>query len=344
MRREPFGRARLGVLAAVVATAIAACGGSGDHGAQAGPVVPHGEPPAKHAPANAVGGFSIELPPMQLPPGDEQTPCWIFPLDVTGPSHIVGGGALTTGPGMHHGNITTRPATGTGIRPCPTNDGASVVGGEGVDILNGGAVLFASSTQISGTEWQSLPDGEGYRVKDGFEIVARMHYLNVTGDTLTIAPKYEWYTIDESTLVHEVGPFAWAYNDIHIPPKATVTLGASCRFPSPMHIVYLLPHMHKLGTAFDAGFVGGALDGQPFLESAGYDPQNGVIEQYDPAVDLSQGDGASFACTWKNTYDKEIVEGIGDNEMCILFGYAWPPANAFSAVGSTAGCVYAAPP
>ena len=32
---------------------------------------------------------------------------------------------------------------------------------EANDVLDGGAVLFGSSTQISGEEWQSFPDGTG---------------------------------------------------------------------------------------------------------------------------------------------------------------------------------------
>jgi len=294
-------------------------------------------------PSNIVGGFKIEVPPTTLAPGEEKTPCWIFPLEITGPSHIVVGGSVTVGPGMHHGNITTRKKTGEGIRECNKAEDSGI-GGEAGDIISGGAVLFGSSTQLTGTEWQSFPDGMGYRVKDGFEVVARMHYLNVSSEPLTVAPVYEWYTIDESKMAQEIGPFAWVYGDFSIPPKSEFTVEADCSFPAPMHLVNVLPHMHKLGTAFTASYLGGELDGKMFLESRGYDPDNGVMVQYDKAIDLSQGDGASFSCTWKNTFDKTIGEGIGDNEMCILFGYAYPPENAFTASASGSSCFYVAPP
>src|SRR6185436_20424519 len=167
-------------------------------------------------PKNTVGGFKITVPPITLMSGEEQEPCFIFPLDLTGPSHTVAGGKLTVGKGMHHGNITTRPSTGTGIRPCPPDD--SPIAGEGEDILKGGAVLFGSSTQITGTEWQSFPDGMGYKIRDGFEIVARMHYLNTTPDMLTVSPEYEWFTIDEASLSQQLGPFAWDLKGFMIPP------------------------------------------------------------------------------------------------------------------------------
>jgi Copper type II ascorbate-dependent monooxygenase, C-terminal domain len=94
--------------------------------------------------------------------------------------------------------------------------------------------------------------------------------------------------------------------------------------------VNILPHMHQLGIGFSMEFMGGAYDGQKFLESKGYDPDNGVLMQYDPAIDLSQGDGLRFSCTWRNTFSKTIVEGTGDNEMCMAYGYAWPYENAYT--------------
>ena len=186
MARDRFWAA--GALA--VAATLAGCGDETvPVSAPPEPGVPVGHPPRRAPPAHAVGGFGIDVPEVTLMPGEEQQPCFIFPLDVTGPSRVVGGGSLTVGVGMHHGNITTRPKTGEGVRMCP--DGSDGLSGEGEDILKGGAVLFGSSTQITGTEWQSFPDGMGFRLRDGFEIVARMHYLNVTGEALAVAPKYQ---------------------------------------------------------------------------------------------------------------------------------------------------------
>jgi hypothetical protein len=299
--------------------------------------VPTGALPPQAPPPNAVGGFSIELPPVTLQPGDELLPCFILPLVLDGPSHVVGGARLTTGgPGMHHGNVVTRRATGTGVRSCDGESSSEAQ--QAIDVLNGGAVLFGSTTQLDGTEWQSFPAGMGYRIRDGYEIVARMHYLNATPDPVTVAPRYDWYTIDEATLQQELAPFAWSYQDFVIPPGADYTATGNCLFTDAMHIVSVLPHMHKLGTAFRAGFLGGPLDGQAFLDSPGYSPDSSVIRQYDPSVDLSQASGAWFSCTWHNTFDKPITYGVGDDEMCILFGYAWPPANAFTTLVQNGAC------
>lgn len=330
LRRLPF-----------CAAAILACGcGS----SSSGPAFSQGRPPREVEPAEVVGGFSIELPRVTLKPGEEELPCFIFPFDVTGPSLLVGGGKLTTGAGLHHGNITTRPQTGTGVRVCPAADAAN--GSEATDVLNGGSVLFGSSTQHVGTEWQSFPPGMAYRIKDsGFEIVARMHYLNPSSAPVTVTPRYEWYTVAESSVTQELGPFAWRRSGFSIPPHAQFSAVSTCDFPSGMHIVNVLPHMHQLGVSFDAAFLGGALDGQRFLQSPGYDPTSGVAQQYDPAIDLSQGKGVTMTCTWNNTTAETIVEGVGINEMCILFGYGYPLGKLYSAQVSgpeSRECIYVA--
>lgn len=319
-----------------------ACVACGDNGLpQVEP--PIGSDPIEEPPANTVGGFRIDIPETALAPGDEIEPCWIFPLEVTGPSRIVGGAVLRTQPGMHHGNITTRRKTGDGLRECPPSDGDP-----GTDVISGGGnVLFGSSTQIEGDEWYRFADGEGYRIRDDFEIVARMHFLNPTDQEITVSPTYEWFTIDESTLVHELGAFIWMYSDFELPPMATTTVTADCDLPGqhPMHVVSLLPHMHRLARALDATFVGGPFDGMKFLDSPGYDPDNGVLTQYDPPVDLTDATGIKFSCTWTNTFDRTIYEGVGDNEMCMIFGYAWPVEKSFTAYAMPDNCImFATPP
>lgn len=306
------------------------------------PQIPTGRPPAPRPPEGSVGGFAIELPPLTLRPGEEREPCYIFPLSISGPSRVVAAASLTTGPGLHHGNVTTRKKSGEGVRPCPDIPGDHVA----FDILEGGAVLFASSTQVQGTEWQSFFPGQGYRLRDGYEIVARMHYVNATAAPLTVSPRYEWYTLAEADLTQEIGPFAWTYSKFEIPPRSDFTVRTECLLNKPMHIVSLLPHMHGLGRRIAAGYLGGARGGRFFFDDDAYGSRGeSDIRLFAPAVDLSQGDGVSFQCTWRNTFDKAIHEGVGDNEMCILFGYAYPPQSAFSALAlDVDACLAVTPP
>jgi len=280
-----------------------------------------------------------------LAPFEEKTDCVVQPLTLIGPSRIVGGGKLTVGVGLHHGNITTRRKTGEGARACDEKTRTADLGGVADIIVDGGTVLFGSSTQMHGTEWLTFPEGMGFPLPADIEleIVARLHYLNASNKPITVAPAYEWYTIDEASVRQRLAPFAWANREFSIPPRSVFTASTSCEFGLPMHVVAVLPHMHALGTEFDASYLGGARDGQRFLESKGYDPDNGVMQRFDPPVDLGQGEGASFSCTWNNTYDTEIHHGLGKNEMCVLFGYAYPPENSYTLLGNGQNCLRLTP-
>ncbi len=298
------------------------------------PGLPPGRPPAAAPPANSVGGFEIEVPALTLQPGEEKEVCFALPLVLVGPSRMVSAGVVTTGPGLHHGNITTRTKTGEGVRPCSPGSAADLA----LEIAAGGSVLFASSTQIQGSEWQSFPAGYAFRVGEEQEIVARMHYLNASARPLVIAPRYQWFTIAPKDVQIELGPFAWTYFKFHIPPRSKFTAQADCPLQRPMHLVQILPHMHALGRRFTLSFLGGPRDGQAILDLMDYGARGETdIRQFLPAVELSQGgqgDGIRFACSWENTFDKVIEFGVGDNEMCIAFGYAYPPAHAASAGAS----------
>jgi hypothetical protein len=316
-------------------------GSSGTGGA--GGSLPTPTKPPDGAPPFVVGGFSVQLPDYQLSPGAEEYPCWIAPLENDGASRVVGGASMTVTGGMHHGNVTARPRTGEGFRPCPEEE--DVLAGEAGDVLAGGAVLFGSTTQFEGTEWRSFPPGMGYRIGGDWEIVFRMHYLNTTPEPVTLAPRYDWYTIDEAEVTQLLAPFIWTYGDFQIPARSEMTVSAECPFQTANnHLVSLMPHMHKLGTRFTASVIGGKHDGEMFLDSPGYNP-DGVIVGFDPPLDLSDAAGFRFECTWNNTFDKTIEEGVGDNEMCMLFGYGFPYESSLTAYAAGDNCAtLAAPP
>jgi hypothetical protein len=295
------------------------------------PALTSGRPPVLRKPDNAVGGFFMEIPEMTLLPGEEKEPCYLFPLEIAGPSRLVNAAVVTTQAGLHHGNITTRHKSGDGVRTCKSGTQEDLA----IEIANGGTVLFASSTQVRGTEWQRFAEGMAFRVPDDQEIVARMHYINATDKPIKISPRYEWFTVAESDLKQRLAPFAWTYMKFHIPPKSSLTVFGDCPLPRPMHLVQTLPHMHGLGRRFTLSLSGGPRHGELILDNDSYGARGETdIRLYDPAIDLTQGglgNGARFSCTWENTFDKVIEYGVGDNEMCILFGYAYPPENTFSA-------------
>lgn len=313
-------------------------GGSGGSGEAGSGAAPGGVKPKQGPPENRVGGFEIQLPDYVLEPGQEETPCYLFDLDIDGASRFVAAAMLETTVGLHHGNITTRPKTGEGLRECEEMTGLG--GSEAIDVINGGSVLFGSTTQFEGQEWRTFPEGMAFEVDEGFEIVARMHYLNSTPETVTVAPRYEWHTIAEEDVTTPIGPIFWQINGFKIPPRSELTVQTDCYLFEDMYLVDAMPHMHALGTHFQAKYIGGERDGEAFIDQPFFDADT-AIRQFNPAIDLSQGDGLSFSCTWNNTFDKEIGEGIGDDEMCMMFGYGYPPEKAATLTAAPEGNCFA---
>ncbi len=319
-----------------IALGCAGCGGTEEASSDS-------KQPTSQVPQNAVGGFSAKIPEIVLQPGDEKQPCWVIPLELEGDSRWVAAGMLNTQRGLHHGNITSRPKTGEGVRRCGKEE-SGLAGGEAGDVLAGGQVLFGSTTQVEGEEWRHFTEGMAYQIPEGHEIVARMHYLNTTSKPLTVSPEYTWYTIPEEDVTREIAPYIWVYSNFKIPPKSETTVKTDCFLPQGMKIVEAMPHMHALATRFQGTYLGGKKDGEAWLDGPGYDPENGLIKSFDPPVELGQGDGVSFSCTWRNTFDKTIVEGVGDNEMCMMFGYAYPPKHSYTIYASNENnCLYIAP-
>ena len=144
--------------------------------------LPPGRPPLLRRPRERRGGFAIELPAVTFAPGEEREVCFAVPLPLQGPSRLVNSGVVTTGPGLHHGNITTRTRTGDGVRTCDSGSQTELA----LEIAAGGSVLFASSTRCR----QRVADfsaGICLPVGEDQEIVARMHYLNASSRPLVIA-------------------------------------------------------------------------------------------------------------------------------------------------------------
>jgi hypothetical protein len=160
---------------------------------------------------------------------------------------------------------------------------------EALDVLKGGAVLFGSTTQVMVNEWESFPCGMAYAIKPGYQIVANLHYLNASSVPLDPKPKYQWYTIDPKALTQQVYPFAWELTTFSIPPETSATVTGSCALASDMHVVNVLPRMHRLGIGLDLSYLGGPLDGEKFLTSPGYNPDSRLQVQYTPAVHLGRG-------------------------------------------------------
>ena len=129
-----------------------------------------------------------------------------------------------------------------------------------------------------------------------------------------------------------VTPFRLTYLDLVIPPNTESRSQASCEVKTnyesfsgsafdDMEVYWVLPHYHALGNAFSVSINGGPNDGEVLYELSGFNAEaNGKV--FDPPIKMTGADGFNFHCGYNNPTNREVGWGIGDQEMCVMLGFA----------------------
>ena len=297
-----------------------------------------GEPTTLDLPDPPKAGFRMILPPVELAPGEERLYCVAWPFPEQQRELVYAAKIYTTG-GLHHSNVFSPaidPAVGSNPYPdChPGADDAFAGIGEGIP-----DVLFANSTQVTDGEALVFPPGMGFRLHYDRDVVANVHLLNATAEPLLVEVVYDYFTMPEEALVEELAPFVLDNRLIDVPPMQTETTTADCGVWNG-NVVSLMPHTHEFATRFAVETV--TYEGERTLiyEEQGFDLESDIAV-FEDAVSLEGVDDLSFSCTYDNTKSEPLVYGLGEQEMCILFGYMYPPTEQFAGqqVNPDEGCM-----
>jgi hypothetical protein len=284
-------------------------------------------------PAPPKSGFRLVLTSRVLEPGEELFYCHSWRLPDTFHEWIYAAELYTTA-GLHHGNMyATAVDADTGPQPYPachpgaaSHIGTGVKGAftgdvEAVEIPD---VLFANTTQVDGGESYRFPAGFAYPVRHGREIVMDTHLLNPTSEPLRVEVAYDFFTMPAELVTSPVAPFVFLWLDFEIPPHADFVLDGACDWFGG-DVAALMPHMHQWSAGFEVSLRDAAGNelARPYDESV----SNGEtqIKMLDPVVRAPEAVTLGFTCEFKNTTDHPMCMGIGENEMCFVFGYMTPP-------------------
>ncbi|HZF55235.1 MAG TPA: hypothetical protein VE093_41575 [Polyangiaceae bacterium] len=272
-------------------------------------------------------GFRLIAAPRTVAPGEEIETCISWPFPEALSSNIVHAGRLYTTPGLHHSNVVTKPADpADGPQPYPKcHPGAYDPFGALPEVIPD--VLFANSTQVTGKETLLLPEGIGFKVDTSRDIVTSIHFLNTSSEPLRVEVAYDFFTMPEEELQSEAAPFVLQVNDFLIPPHTTGSVGSTCTVFGGK-VAAMMPHTHKLLESFTVDMLheDGAIE--PVYAKGAYDTESD-IKLFDPPLEISSFDQMRFECVFNNTTDHDVVYGLGENEMCILFGYVYPAQKQF---------------
>jgi hypothetical protein len=195
-----------------------------------------------------------------------------------------------------------------------------------------GGVLYAQSTQVS-LEEQRFVSGAAIRIAPRSKIIAYTHLLNTTGANAQSEMRVTLDTLPEAEVTTPLSPFRFNYSALEIPPMSTSEFTGSCvirdayeslmQRPFELRLHWVLPHFHSLGTSFRLEQVGGERDGESVfaLDNAYGEPLGHAFEEpFDVAA--NGGTGLSFTCGYNNQRPTQVGFGIGDQEMCVMLGFA----------------------
>ena len=195
-----------------------------------------------------------------------------------------------------------------------------------------GGVLYAQSTQTK-VDAQRFIDGAAIRVPPRSRIIAYTHLLNSGAQDVTTEMRVALELLDAGEVETVLTPFRMTYSDLQIPPMSSSTFSGSCELASVYENVmdrpwtfklhWALPHYHGLGDMFRLSLIGGSRDGEAIfaLDDAIGEPLGKAFAE---PVDLAAAGatGLRFTCGYQNPRSETVGFGIGDQEMCVMLGFA----------------------
>jgi hypothetical protein len=195
-------------------------------------------------------------------------------------------------------------------------------------MLSGASVLYAQSTQALFEE-QGLGEGIVVKIPPRQKLIAGGHMLNLSSRDLTTSMRMGLEVIHPRLVQDVVVPFRFSYDALRIHPNSETRLTGECEVGTALNpegllnlkLYWLLPHYHNLGNFFSVDVMGGAKDGERLFELSGFNAEpNG--KTFNPPVDLTDARGLRFTCGFNNASDRFVGWGIGDQEMCMMLGFA----------------------
>jgi hypothetical protein len=286
-------------------------------------------------------GFRLIVAPRQLAPGDEQNGCLAWPY----PSirhRFVYAARLYTTTGLHHSNMYGMPLHNTlGPSPYPQcNPGQSDIVAHAADILAGSIpdVLFANSTQVVGGEAIVFAPGMAYELQiEGREITTSIHFLNPGAESIDVEVVYDFFTMPEELVTTELVPYYFDNFSFEIPAETTGVVETTCPLFGG-NLVTMMPHAHKRTTEFTVDLLAGdGTETRVFVDGA-FDADSDIRIFAEP-ISLVGKTQIRHRCTVANELSLPIDYGFGEDEMCTLFGYMFPPeAQTLGVVQSGSSC------
>lgn len=234
-----------------------------------------------------------------IQPGAEKYYCYTAHMDADTAFHSFSIGSYKT---VHHMFFaSTLAPEQEGLHECP--------------VLFKTTWLPLFTTGKGGTTLE-LPEGSGFKLKKGDQVVMQLHLLNTTDKPVTETVEVHANTLEAAEVKYSAALYPFGTTVFSLPPKQPSTVSHDCVMDKDMDIFVMFPHMHRLGRemAFQVGKDEASL-ADVYRGKYDFDAQE-LIPQ---AIPLHAGDYTRVTCSFDNTTDDTIGYGESTNtEMCFF--------------------------
>lgn len=179
-----------------------------------------------------------------------------------------------------------------------------------------------------------FPEGLGHELPTGTRIVAQLHLLNTSTESVTDSVEIHMHPSSVQN-PRPIGSYAFGNFDVSLPPMQPSTVESVCTVPETVEFVAAFPHMHLLGQSlkFEVGPSADKLTKVFERNPYSFDDQRVELLK----LTLNAGDVTRVTCNYDNTRDNTVTFGEStENEMCFLLAFAADRT-------SVGGCVIGTP-
>lgn len=272
----------------------------------------------------AGGSFSVDIGPIDVPAGYENTQCVIKRLG--NPAGFkVGQIHNVISSSSHH--LIVYKTSDTVEKTTPFDCQPFV---ETLDAKKGSPIMITQKYD----DVLQLPPGVAFTLEENQMIRLELHFINTGSSTKPVTATSTFTGIDEASFKDEADFLFIGNPDISIDPNSTFKLGPTF-FPLPAELgtpnfFALTGHTHQYGTNVTVGTAaskGAAVT--PVYDVPGWSWSEPETVTHDPPFQAPQGGGFSFTCEYKNTSSNKVTFGESANqEMCFFWAYYYPSKGA----------------
>jgi hypothetical protein len=192
------------------------------------------------------------------------------------------------------------------------------------DMLNARYLAGAGGGEAGG-EVAYIPDGVGYRVDAGRQLMVQTHWINTSTAAVDGQAAFNLTVQAPSTDTQLAQLFTWTSTDIDVPAGATGAARTDCVVQSEMRFFRLGGHAHEHGsrvwlTHTPAGGAPTVFYDHEWVDYYTFDPPR-LDLPVDQALVVQPGDTLSIDCEYDNTTDAALTF---PTEMCTGFGFFYP--------------------